>query len=47
MNSADPQLMQCAIATFSDIGGHEKQVSELRQALPAAIKHEMATRGGC
>ena len=47
MNSDNPQLMQCAIATFSDIGGHERQVSELRQVLPAAVAHAIqAHKGG-
>jgi hypothetical protein len=46
MNSDDPQVLQCAIATFADIGGHEKEVRELQQALPAAEKREMESRGG-
>lgn len=46
MNSDNPQLMQCAIATFSDIGGHEKEIRELQQALPAAVAHAMQARKG-
>ena len=46
MNSDDPTLMQCAIATFGDIGGHEKEVRTLQQSLPAAITHEIETRNG-
>ena len=46
MKSDDPQLMQCAIATFADIGGYNKQVRALQQKLPAAITREMATRKG-
>jgi hypothetical protein len=46
MNSDDPQVMQCAIVTFADIGGHEKEVRTLQQALPAAVTHEIETRNG-
>lgn len=46
MNSTDPQLMQCALFTFSDIGDHEKEVRELQQALPAAITHEIESHKG-
>ncbi len=46
MNSDDPQVMQCAIVTFADIGGHEKEVRTLRTALPAAITHEIESRKG-
>jgi hypothetical protein len=46
MNSDDPQLMQCAIATFSDIGGHDKEVRELRHALPAAEMRQLQSHGG-
>jgi hypothetical protein len=46
MNSDNPTLMQCAIATFGDIGSHEKEVRTLQQALPAAITHEIETRNG-
>ncbi len=46
MNSDDPTLMQCAIATFGDIGSHEKEVRTLQQALPAAITREIETRNG-
>lgn len=38
MNSDDATLMQCAIATFKDIGAHEKEVEALQQAVPGAIK---------
>jgi hypothetical protein len=33
MKSDDPQLRQCAIATFTDLGGHEKEERELQRAL--------------
>jgi hypothetical protein len=46
MKSDDPQVMQAAAATFQDIGGHDKEVRELQQALPAAIAHEMQSRKG-
>jgi hypothetical protein len=46
MNSDDPRLLQDAAATFQDIGGHEREVRELLQALPAAEKREMESRGG-
>lgn len=37
MNSDDPTLMQCALATFEDIGGHQQEVQELQKALPGAV----------
>ena len=43
-SSGDPQLLQCAIATFRDVGNHEKELREAQQALPIAIKSEMAAR---
>jgi hypothetical protein len=46
MKSDDPTLMQCAIATFQDIGGFPKQVHDLRQALPAALNREIAASKG-
>jgi hypothetical protein len=46
MKSDDSQVLQCAIATFADVGGHEKEVRELQQALPAAEKREMESRKG-
>ncbi len=46
MNSDNPILMQCAITTFADIGGHEKEVRALQKALPAAIKHGIEARKG-
>jgi hypothetical protein len=46
MNSKDPQVLQCAIATFSDIGGHERELREAQRALPVAIRNEMAARHG-
>jgi hypothetical protein len=46
MNSDDPQDLQCAIATLADIGGHEKEVREIQQALPAAIAREIESRKG-
>jgi hypothetical protein len=46
MNSNNPHLLQAAALTFQDIGGHEKEVRELQQALPAAKKRAMESRGG-
>lgn len=46
MNSDDPQVLQCAIATFADIGGHDKELHAAQQALPAAEKREMESRKG-
>lgn len=46
MNSDDPHLLQDAAATFQDIGGHEKELRAVQQALPAAIAREMESRKG-
>jgi hypothetical protein len=46
MSSGDPQMLQCAVATFRDIGGHDKEMREAQQAIPAAFKKELAARGG-
>ena len=46
MNSDDPILMQCAIATFADVGGHDKEVRTLQKALPGAIAHDIEARKG-
>lgn len=46
MNSDDPQVLQCALATFYDIGGHEKDVRELKRVLPAAIARDIERRKG-
>lgn len=42
MNSDDPQYLQCAIATFADIGGHDEELSTAKQPLKPAIQHELA-----
>jgi hypothetical protein len=46
MNSDDSLLLQCAIATFEDIGGHEKELTIAKQALRPALQREQATRNG-
>ena len=46
MRSGDSQLLQCAVATFADIGGHDQEMREAQQAIPAAFKKELAARGG-
>lgn len=46
MKSDDPQLLQCAIATFDDIGGHEEELRTASAALKPAIQREMAAHGG-
>jgi hypothetical protein len=46
MNSGDSQMLQCAVATFRDIGGHDKEMREAEQAMPEAFKHERESRGG-
>jgi hypothetical protein len=46
MGSGSSQLVQCAIATFADIGGHEKELSAANQALKPAIQHEIQSRKG-
>jgi len=46
MNSDDPQVLQCAIATFADIGGHEQELRAAKQALKPAIQRELADRHG-
>jgi len=44
MKSDDPELLQCAIATFADIGGHEEELKSAQQSLPAARKRELEAR---
>jgi hypothetical protein len=46
MSSGNSQLIQCSIATFADIGGHDKERQEAEQALHPALNREMAARGG-
>ncbi len=46
MNSDDPQVLQCALATFYDIGGHEKEVHEIKQVLPGVIARDVERRKG-
>jgi hypothetical protein len=40
MDSGDSLQLQCAIATFEDIGGHEKELAIAKQALQPAIQRE-------
>ena len=46
MDSGNSQLIQCAIATFADIGGHEKELRTARAALKPALDREMAAHPG-
>ena len=46
MNSEDPQVLQCAISTFSDIGGHDAELRIAQRALEPAIQREQAERRG-
>ncbi len=46
MNSDDPQELQCAIATFADIGGHEDELQTASAALKPAIQRERSARNG-
>lgn len=46
MNSDDPQVLQCAIATLYDIGGHEKELREARQRKPGVIKRAIECTKG-
>ncbi len=46
MNSDDPEVLQCALATFYDIGGHEKEVSTLKKEIPGAIARSIEARKG-
>jgi hypothetical protein len=46
MNSDDPQLLQCAVATFRDIGGHDEEMRAAQKKIGPAINHEMAARKG-
>jgi hypothetical protein len=46
MNSDDPQVLQCALATFSDIGGHQEEVRTIRKALPGVIARAIEARKG-
>jgi len=46
MNSDNSQMLQCALATFSDIGGHEKEVQTLQKEIPGAIARSIEARKG-
>jgi len=46
MNSDDSQLLQCAVATFRDIGGHDREMREAQQKIGPAFRHEIAARKG-
>jgi hypothetical protein len=46
MNSDDPEVLQCALATFYDIGGHEKEVRTIRKRLPGVIARAIEARKG-
>lgn len=46
MNSDDPQVLQCAIATFYDIGGHEEELRVAQQRLPGVIKRAIECSKG-
>jgi hypothetical protein len=38
MDSDDPQVLQCAIATFYEIGGHEEELRAAQQRLPGVVR---------
>ena len=46
MNSDDRQVLQCAIATFADIGGHDQEKRAASEALERALAREKAARKG-
>ncbi len=46
VNSDNPRMLQCALATFSDIGGHEKEVQTLQKEIPGAIARSIEARKG-
>jgi hypothetical protein len=46
MKSSDPTLMECALATFSDIGRHEQEVRQLGKAVPIAFQRAIEARKG-
>jgi hypothetical protein len=46
MNSDDRQVLQCAIATFADIGGHDHEKRAASEALQRALDREKAARKG-
>ena len=46
MNSDDPQVLQCAITTFADIGGHDQEKRAASEALERALDREKAARQG-
>jgi len=46
MNSDDRQVLQCALATFDDIGGHDQEKRAASQALERALDREKAARKG-
>jgi len=41
-NSEDPQLVQCAIAVFADIGGHEEELHAAKNTMQAAMARQHA-----
>jgi len=46
MNSDDREVLQCAIVTFDDIGGHEQEKRAASEALERALAREKAARQG-
>jgi hypothetical protein len=46
MNSDDRQVLQCAIVTFDDIGGHDQEKRAASEALERALDREKAARKG-
>ncbi len=46
MSSDDPQVLQCARATFDDIGGHQEELDKLNHVIPGAIAHAIEVSKG-
>ena len=47
MNSDDPQVLQCAIATLYDIGGHDDEVRAAQERLPGVVERAIeASKSG-
>jgi hypothetical protein len=46
MKSDDRQVLECAIATFADIGGHDQEKRAASEALERALDREKAARKG-
>jgi hypothetical protein len=44
MNSDDPTKLQCAVAIFADICGHDREVREARDKIGPALKHQIEAR---